>query len=327
MYKYERVVFDGEKVILKEGEIKDIKEDEIIVKAEWSQISVGTEVASIRIAKEEKREIGLGYSLVGIIVERGKNVNLKEGDRILALAPHSSYVKINASPSRIVKVPDGVPPDIATVGILGSVAFHIVERAEIKLCESVGILGLGMVGSLCLQISKICGAKPLIGIDIDEKRLEIAKEYGADFCLNPEVVEIEKEIYKITDGEMLNVLIEAVAKASPINISKKIIGRWGRLILTSYTKELISFKVHDDIVEKELKIIGAHQPKCPVEKVPYYPFSQIKNRILSMEFLRDGILKVDKLITHRIKKDKIPEIYSLLLEIERRPTGVLIDWQ
>jgi 2-desacetyl-2-hydroxyethyl bacteriochlorophyllide A dehydrogenase len=326
MYKYERVVFDGEKVILKEGEIKDIKEDEIIVKAEWSQISVGTEVASIRIAKEEKREIELGYSLVGIIVERGKNVNLKEGDRILALAPHSSYVKINASPSRIVKVPDGVPPDIATVGILGSVAFHIVERAEIKLCESVGILGLGMVGSLCLQISKICGAKPLIGIDIDEKRLEIAKEYGADFCLNPEVVEIEKEIYKITDGEMLNVLIEAVAKASPINISKKIIGRWGRLILTSYTKELISFKVHDDIVEKELKIIGAHQPKCPVEKVPYYPFSQIKNRILSMEFLRDGILKVDKLITHRIKKDKIPEIYSLLLESEKKPTGVLIDW-
>ena len=127
MYKYERVVFDGEKVILKEGEIKDIKEDEIIVKAEWSQISVGTEVASIRIAKEEKREIELGYSLVGIIVERGKNVNLKEGDRILALAPHSSYVKINASPSRIVKVPDGVPPDIATVGILGSVAFHIVK--------------------------------------------------------------------------------------------------------------------------------------------------------------------------------------------------------
>jgi 2-desacetyl-2-hydroxyethyl bacteriochlorophyllide A dehydrogenase len=326
MYKYERVVFDGEKVILKEGEIKDIKEDEIIVKAEWSQISVGTEVASIRIAKEEKREIELGYSLVGIIVEKGKNVNLKEGDRILALAPHSSYVKINASPSRIVKVPDGVPPDIATVGILGSVAFHVVERAEIKLCESVGILGLGMVGSLCLQISKICGAKPLIGIDIDEKRLEIAKEYGADFCLNPEVVEIEKEIYKITDGEMLNVLIEAVAKASPINISKKIIGRWGRLILTSYTKELISFKVHDDIVEKELKIIGAHQPKCPVEKVPYYPFSQIKNRILSMEFLRDGILKVDKLITHRIKKDKIPEIYSLLLESEKKPTGVLIDW-
>jgi 2-desacetyl-2-hydroxyethyl bacteriochlorophyllide A dehydrogenase len=326
MYKYERVVFDGEKVILKEGKIKDIKEDEIIVKAEWSQISVGTEVASIRIAKEEKREIELGYSLVGIIVEKGKNVNLKEGDRILALAPHSSYVKINASPSRIVKVPDGVPPDIATVGILGSVAFHVVERAEIKLCESVGILGLGMVGSLCLQISKICGAKPLIGIDIDEKRLEIAKEYGADFCLNPEVVEIEKEIYKITDGEMLNVLIEAVAKASPINISKKIIGRWGRLILTSYTKELISFKVHDDIVEKELKIIGAHQPKCPVEKVPYYPFSQIKNRILSMEFLRDGILKVDKLITHRIKKDKIPEIYSLLLESEKKPTGVLIDW-
>jgi len=288
---------------------------------------VGTEVASIRMAREENRETGLGYSFVGVIVEKGENVSLKEGDRILALAPHSSYVKLKASPSRIVKVPAGVPADIATVGILGSVAFHIVERADIKLCESVGILGLGIVGSLCLQLSKMCGAKPVIGLDIDTERLQIAKEYGADFCFNFEELTLEKEIFRITEGEMLNVLIEAVTEAAPINKAKNLVGKWGRLVLTSYTNETISFMVHSDIIEKELKIIGAHQPKCPVEKVPYYPFSQVKNRILAMEFLRDGKLKVDKLITHRVKKDKIPEIYSLLLESKERPTGILIHWQ
>ncbi|HOM26657.1 MAG TPA: zinc-binding alcohol dehydrogenase [bacterium] len=312
---------------MREEEIKDVCDDEIIVKAEWTQISVGTEVASIKMAQKEKREAWLGYSFVGIVVEKGKNVAINEGDRILALAPHASYVKVKCSPQWIVKVPEGVPPDIATVGILGSVAFHIVERAEIKLCESVGILGLGMVGSLCLQLSKISGARPVIGIDINDERLKIAEEYGADYCFNPDKVNLEEEISKITNGEMLNVVIEAVTKASTINIAKNILGMWGRLILTSYTNELISFKVNDDIILKELKIIGAHQPKCPVEKVPYYPFSQVKNRILSMEFLRDGILKVDKLITHRIKKDKIPEIYSLLLESEKRPTGILIDWR
>jgi 2-desacetyl-2-hydroxyethyl bacteriochlorophyllide A dehydrogenase len=326
-YKYERIIFDGERVVLKEGEIKDIGENEIVVKTEWTQISVGTEIQTIKIAREEKRQVELGYSLVGIVVEKGKNVNFKEGDRILALAPHSSYVKLKVSPSTIIKVPDGLPPDIATVGILGSVAFHIVERGEVRVGESVGVLGLGMVGSLCLQISKICGAKPLIGIDIDETKLEIAKEYGADFCFSPKISELEKEIYRITKGEMLNVVIEAVGKAEPINIAKKIIGRWGRLVLSSFTNESISFMVHNDIVEKELKIIGAHQPKCPVEKVPYYPFSQVKNRLLALEFLKNGILKVDKLITHRIKKEQIEEIYSLLLKEEKRPTGILINWQ
>jgi len=326
-YKYERIIFDGERVVLKDGEIKDIGENEIVVKTEWTQISVGTEIQTIKIAREEKRQVELGYSLVGIVVEKGKNVNFKEGDRILALAPHSSYVKLKVSPSTIIKVPDGLPPDIATVGILGSVAFHIVERGEVRVGESVGVLGLGMVGSLCLQISKICGAKPLIGIDIDETKLEIAKEYGADFCFSPKISELEKEIYRITKGEMLNVVIEAVGKAEPINIAKKIIGRWGRLVLSSFTNESISFMVHNDIVEKELKIIGAHQPKCPVEKVPYYPFSQVKNRLLALEFLKNGILKVDKLITHRIKKEQIEEIYSLLLKEEKRPTGILINWQ
>ncbi|MCX7917044.1 MAG: zinc-binding alcohol dehydrogenase [bacterium] len=234
------------------------------------------------MAQAEKREIELGYSFVGIIVEKGQKFNLNEGERILALAPHASYVKLKATPSHLVKVPEGVPPDIATIGILGSVAFHIIERAEIKLCESVGILGLGMVGSLCLQLSKICGARPVIGIDINEHRLEIAKE---------------------------------------------ILGIGGRLILTSFTNEFIYFRVHNDIVDKELKIIGAHQPKCPIEKVPYYPFSQVKNRILTLEFLKDGILKVNKLITHRIKKDKIPETYSLLIENDIRSTRILIDWR
>lgn len=327
VYKYERVVFDGEKVTLKEGEIKDITDEEIVVKTEWTQISVGTEVSSIRMAEKERRAIELGYSLVGIVVEKGKKADVKEGERVLALAPHSSYVKLKAFPSSIVKVPDGIAPDIATVGILGSVAFHIVERAEIKLCESVGILGLGMVGSLCLQLSRICGARPVIGLDIDSKRLQIAKEYGADFCFNFEELTLEKEIFMITEGEMLNVLIEAVTKAPAINKAKNLVGKWGRLVLTSYTNEIISFMVHNDIIEKELKIIGAHQPKCPVEKVPYYPFSQVKNRTLAMEFLRDGRLKVDKLITHRVKKDKISEIYSLLLKSEEKPTGVLIDWQ
>ncbi|MCS7179975.1 MAG: zinc-binding dehydrogenase [bacterium] len=205
------------------------------------------------MAQAEKREIELGYSFVGIIVEKGQKVNLNEGERILALAPHASYVKLKATPSHLVKVPEGVPPDIATIGILGSVAFHIIERAEIKLCESVGILGLGMVGSLCLQLSKICGARPVIGIDINEHRLEIAKEYGSDFCFNPDKIDLKKEILKITNGEMLNVVIEAVTKASPINIAKEILGIGGRLILTSFTNEFIYFRVHNDIVDKELK--------------------------------------------------------------------------
>ena len=106
-----------------------------------------------------------------------------------------------------------------------------------------------------------------------------------DCCINPEKEDIKKTISDLTNGEMLNIAIEATGKASPVNIGKEILGLWGRLVLSSYTNELISFALHDDIVGKELTIIGAHQPKCPTEKIPYYPFSQIKNRILSMEFL------------------------------------------
>ncbi|MCD6408004.1 zinc-binding dehydrogenase [bacterium] len=323
----ERVIFDGKEVVLREEIIDKLAEDEILIKAEWSQVSIGTEIASIKMAEKEKREIGLGYSLVGIVERKGEKVKIEEGERILALAPHASYVKVKAIPQFIVKVPEGVSPDIATVGILGSVAFHIVERANVRLGESVGVLGQGVVGSLCMQIAKICGAKPVIAIDIDDEKLEIAKEYGADLCLNPDRENIKDIISEITDGKMLDVVIEATGKASPVNIGKEILGWWGRLVLSSYTNDLISFALHDDIVGKELTIIGAHQPKCPVEKVPYYPFWQVKNRVLSMEYLRDGILKIEKLISHRIAKKEISKTYSELIKGNKKIKGVLIEWK
>lgn len=325
--KCEKVVFDGEKVVLKEEIIEGLEKDEIIVRAEWSQVSIGTEVASIKMAKKENRKINLGYSLVGRIEEKGEDVQFKKGERVLVLAPHSSFVKVKATPVFTVSVPEGITSDIATVGILGSVAFHIVERANIKIGESVGIIGQGVVGSLCMQISKMTGAKPVIAIDIDDRKLKIAKEYGADFCINPEKENIEEIIARITDGKMLNVIIEATGKASPVNKAKNILGRWGRLIFTSFTNEKVCFSIHNDIVEKEITIIGAHQPKCPVEEVPYYPFSQIKNRLLAMEFLRDGKLKIEKLISHRIKKEEIPQIYSSLIKGDTNISGILIDWR
>lgn len=326
-FKSEKVYFDSEKVFLREEIIEGPAEDEIIVRAEWSQVSIGTEVASIKIAERDKIKIGLGYSLVGIVEKKGDKAPFEEGERVLVLAPHASFIKVKATPVFAVKVPKGVAPDIATVGILGSVAFHIVERANIKLCESVGILGQGVVGSLCMQIAKMSGANPVIAIDIDDKKLEIAKEYGADVCVNPKKENIEKVISKLTNGKMLNVLIEATGRATPVNETKNSLGKWGRLIFSSFTNEKVCFAIHNDIVDKEITIIGAHQPKCPVEEVPYYPFSQIKNRLLSMEFLRDGKLKIEKLISHRIKKEQIPEIYSSLRKGDKNISGVLIDWR
>ena len=326
--KGEQIIFDGKDVVLREIEVGDPREDEIILRAEWSQVSMGTERAYIEMAREKGCEAELGYSFVGTVEKKGPKAKIEEGERVLGVwCPHASIVKARDTSSFIVKVPEGLSSDIATVGILGSVAFHIVERANIRIGESVGVFGQGVVGSLTMQIAKMSGALPIVAIDIDEKKLQIAREYGADHRLNPERENIIEAISKLTGGEMLNVAIEATGRAGPVRCATDCLGQGGRLVLSSFTYETVSFSLHGDIVDKELMIIGAHQPDCPVEQVPYYPFSQVKNRILTMELLKEGRLKIEKLISHRIKKEKAPDIYSRLLGGEKDIMGVLIDWR
>jgi len=321
------IIFDGKKICLKKIFLDEPTADEVIIKSEWSQVSIGTEIATILKAKESSTETQLGYSLVGVVIKKGREASVEVGKRILTLCPHASFVKLRAIPETMVEVPPEVPSDIACCGILGSVAFHIVQRGGIRLGESVAVFGQGIIGSFCMQIVKMCGGRPVIAVDVNEERLKIAEEYGADYGVNPEKEDLESAIDKITRGKRLNVAIEATGKAPPIEKAVKCLGIGGRLILSSYTFERISLSVHEDIVEKELTIIGAHQPKCPVKSIFYYPFSQVKNRILAMELLNEGKLKVTKLISHRITPEEAPNIYAQMLKGNQKISGILINWE
>jgi len=323
----EQLEFDGTKVVLRETTVDDPTGNEIVVRAEWSQVSIGTESASIRMAQAHGETVRLGYSLVGKIEKAGPDATTGEGQRILGLLPHASVVKTRDIPAAILPVPDGLAPDLATVGILGSVAFHIVERAGVRTTESVAVFGQGMVGSLALQLAKRSGAVPVIAVDVDEHKLDIAKEYGADHCLNPDTVNVQDAVVELTDGKLLNVVIEATGKAGPVRSATDALGLGGRLVLASYTFEPVSFSVQGDIIGKELTIIGAHQPKCPVEPTAYYPFSQVRNRAVTMAWLKQGILKADKLISHRVPSRDAPALYARMLTGDKELTGAFIDWR
>jgi threonine dehydrogenase-like Zn-dependent dehydrogenase len=73
-------------------------------------------------------------------------------------------------------------------------------------------------------------------------------------------------------------------------------------------------------------VIGAHQPKCPVQRVAYHPFSQVENRRLALSMMVDGSLKVAKLITHRIPWREAPALYGEL-EGNHDVLGLVLDWR
>ncbi|MCZ7649563.1 MAG: zinc-binding dehydrogenase [Planctomycetota bacterium] len=224
-------------------------------------------------------------------------------------------------------MPERLDPALATLGVLGSVAYHIVERGAPRLLEPTAIVGQGVVGSLILQLARQCGARPLIALDADAKRLEMAKELGADAVVDVSQEDAAARVKALTGGKGVSCCIEAAANHRAYETAISILALRGRLVLASAVYEPVSFRIDLDLIHRELTLIGAHQPKVPVEENPYYPYTMALNRTATMEGIRDGRLKVAHLVSHRIKPADATEVYERLRAKDRSFVGVVIDWR
>lgn len=190
----------------------------------------------------------LGHEFVGIVKEIGSDVKtLSVGDRVSANCEtfcgecyfckrgyinncesggwelgcridgcQAEYVRVPFADQGLTKIPDNVTDKNALfVGDILSSGYFGAEMCEIKQGDTVAVIGSGPVGMSSMICAKIMGAEKIIAIDINENRLNIAKQQNlADFYLNPNNSDIETEVKKFTNNRGADGVIEA-AGCSP----------------------------------------------------------------------------------------------------------------
>lgn len=125
----------------------------------------------------------LGYSCAGIVLEAAADVpEFKPGDRVAcAGAGFANHAAVVAVPRNlVVKIPDGVPFEAASFTTLGAIALQGIRLAEVKIGEIVGVIGLGLLGQLAVQMLKASGCT-VVGMDIQPARVTMARNFGADY--------------------------------------------------------------------------------------------------------------------------------------------------
>jgi (R,R)-butanediol dehydrogenase / meso-butanediol dehydrogenase / diacetyl reductase len=148
----------------------------------------------------------LGHEFIGTVVETGSNVrsmltkrvacgagvscgacqwcrasrtNLCAGYYTLGLSTHGGLAEFVSAPARIcLQIPDGCADADAALAQPLAVAIHSVRRSAVRPGDSIVLLGAGAIGSfICSALSGHDG--PIVAIDIDERRLEVAMALGA----------------------------------------------------------------------------------------------------------------------------------------------------
>lgn len=335
-----KVVFTNKnKVEVKTFRLTEPREGEVLIKTVSTLISAGTEIAILtgnHIGFTDKT-IGYppypfypfepGYCNSGNVLAIGDGVdNVSVGDRVYSQTLHSSHVISPANSWAIQKIPNDVSYDQATLTFLGMIALIGVRLANIALGESVLIIGQGIVGQLSLQLSKLSGAGLTIAVDLYKKRIDISKDYGADYVLDPNEVNIYQAVMEITKQKGVNVVIEATGNPKVFQIMFKLAGRLGRIIALGSPRGKTELNLYTELHKKGLSLIGAHGSVLPMEKSPNYPWSQGESKNYILNLLSKGSLKVDKLVTHKVGFEKAPNAYKMLRESPEDVMGVILDW-
>ena len=196
------------------------------------------------------------------------------------------------------RVPSEVKPEHAALAEPLACGIHAVERGEIQLGDVVAIAGMGPIGLCMLQVARLKSPGLLVALDLQPKRLALARELGADLALSPREEDVVAHVLDLTDGYGCDVYIEASGAGPAVLQGLEMIRKLGTFVEFSvHAKPVaVDWSVIGDA--KELNIHGSHLgPYC-------YP--------KAIRYISDGTIAADKIVTHALPLAQFEQALELV---------------
>ncbi|MEW6686889.1 MAG: L-threonine 3-dehydrogenase [Candidatus Edwardsbacteria bacterium] len=331
-------------VELKEVEIPQIKEDEVLVKVKATSIC-GTDVHIYEWnewAQERIKRIPqiLGHEFAGEVVEIGKNVTkIKIGDyisaethipcgycvqclsgqqhichnlKILGVDTDGCFAEYAAIPEVVAwKNDKSIPWEFASVQEpLGNAVYcTLVEPVAGK---TVLIFGDGPTALFATGVAAISGASYVILAGMEPVRLEMAKKMGADKVMNVTKEDVEKIIFELTDGIGVDVVLEMAGAQKAIEQGLKVVRKGGRFCAFGLPPGNITIDINNGIVFKGLTLYGING------RLMFDTWIKVTN------LLKYKKIDISPIITHKLPLEKFEEGFSLMMKSPKTSGKVVL---
>lgn len=186
---------------------------------------------------------------------RNGRVNACEYNETFGVQRNGAMEEYLALPwQKVIPAPSISPRDCALIEPM-SVGFHAVSRGQVTDIDTVLVIGCGMIGCGAIVRAALRGAT-VIAMDLDAKKLELAKRIGANFTINSQTENVHERLLGITDGLGPDVIIEAVGSPATYVMAVNEVAFTGRVVCIGYAKSEVTFQTKL-FVQKELDIRGS----------------------------------------------------------------------
>ncbi len=313
------VIVKPSQIELESFDTPPLKDNEVLLRTQVSLISPGTERAFFLALPNTNATYPIypGYSNIGEVLQVGSAIeHLKVGDRVACTAQHASHVIIDAT--RCLVVPAAVAAEQAVFFNLVAIAMQGVRKAHIELGDSIVVIGSGPIGLFALQLAKLNGGIPVIALDQDTNRLQIARTVGADDIGDDALGQL---------GESASVVIEVTGSSAGILRAFQLAAFRGRVVLLGSTRsETDGVNFYRDVHRKGLTIIGAHEITRPRHESLHGWWTQHDEQRLALQLMAMNRLHIQPLISHRFSWEQFPAAYQLLANWDPSVMGMVMQW-
>ena len=273
-----------------EAETPEIGDDEVLIAVKACGIC-GSDIHGMDGSSGRRiPPIIMGHEAAGEIFDLGKAVSdWKKGDRVtfdstvycgkcescragkINLCPdrnvlgvscddyrrHGAFAEFVKVPRHILcAIPDEVSFEQAAFAEPVSIALHGVNRLPLQKGDSVVVIGAGLIGLLVVQALKRAGAGKVIAVDLDEKRLELAEELGADHALISDETVPAKVRELVGDEDGADAAVEVVGFGPTINLAINSVRKGGSISCVGNLKAEVPFPLQA-VVTRELSVFGS----------------------------------------------------------------------
>ena len=257
---------------------------------------------------------GLSWPQVGMRIRAGNSApclrchmcqkgsfNLCE-DMMWLWGAYAEYIKV---PARMVlvnmqEIPSHVTFEEAAITEPLACVLRGVERATVKLGDSVAIIGAGPIGLLHLLTVRKMGAEKIIVTDLVDERLQFARELGADETINAQREDAVNKVRELTDKYGVDVVIEAIGLPSTWEQALKMARKGGTALEFGGCPPNTEIKIGTELLHYgDVTVVGAfHATPAHFKK--------------ALNLIAGGTMNVKPLITRRMTLDKIKEAFEVL---------------
>jgi S-(hydroxymethyl)glutathione dehydrogenase / alcohol dehydrogenase len=304
---------------------------QVHVKIHYSGIC-GAQINEIEAAKGPDKFLPhlLGHEGSGTVLLTGPGVTtVNKGDRVvLHWRPSSGLqsetpkydwngVSVNAgwvttfndeaiiSENRLTVVPPDFDPRLAPLlGCAVTTAVGVVNNdAHLRIGQSMVIFGVGGVGLNIAQASQMASAYPIVGVDIVDSKIEMARDWGVTHAFNSKTnTNLKDEIIRLVGPKGADVVVDTTGNPRVIELAYELTHPDGRTILVGVPRKSDNVNIYTLPLHFNKILKGSHGGgSVPDVDIP---------RLIRL--IENGRMKLDGLITHEYSLEQINEAIAMM---------------